>query len=116
MMSDATARMAAKLQALWESSKASIVGRFEALHAAQARLTVDPLDAEARQKGHDEAHKLAGVLGVFGMPQGSEMAAQIEALLDDAGPLDRQHLEALSRLTDLLGAVIAAKASPDAAG
>jgi HPt (histidine-containing phosphotransfer) domain-containing protein len=115
-MSDATARLAGKLQALWESSKASIVGRFEALHAAQARLAVNALDADARQRGHDEAHKLAGVLGVFGMPQGSELASQIEALLDGAEPLDTQRLENLRQLTEALGAVIAAKASQNAAG
>ena len=115
-MSDATARLAGKLQALWESSKASIAGRFEALHAAQARLAANALDAEARQRCHDEAHKLAGVLGVFGMPQGSELASQIEVLLDGAEPLDTQRLENLTQLTDALGAVIAAKASQNAAG
>jgi len=84
-MSDAAAIVAARLKELWRANRPTIAQRMTALHDALDSLRRNPADAEARTKGREAAHKLSGVLGVFGLPQGSEIASEIEAILIDQG-------------------------------
>lgn len=95
---------------LWRSSQSTILERLAALRAAQDAMLGDPFyrglespgpespcsetlcsespGAEtmavqsARKAAREVAHKLAGVLGTFGLPRGSELALQAQALLD----------------------------------
>ncbi|MBT9331366.1 Hpt domain-containing protein [Paracidobacterium acidisoli] len=108
-MADVKAQLAAKLQALWEASQATIQERMEALRAAQRRLAAHPSDGEARRSGHGAAHKLAGVLGVFGLPRGSELASEIEARLAGEAALSVAELSALAERIEALAAAIAAR-------
>jgi HPt (histidine-containing phosphotransfer) domain-containing protein len=110
-MSDLPSQLAAKIEALWNSSKATVLERLSVLCASQQRLAAKPDDAEARRSGRDAAHKLAGVLGVFGLPPGSELASQIEALLDGDKPLTRENLRMLGELVESLDRAIASKDS-----
>ena len=115
-MNDISAQLAAKLQALWESSQSVILERAVILRVSQQQLAVNPTDAEARRRGGEAAHKLAGVLGVFGLPQGSRLASQIESLLhgsesDGSEPLTAENLQTLANLVESLDAVITSKAS-----
>jgi len=110
-MSDpsAAAQLQAKLQALWESSKGMILERLETLQAAHRQLSSDISDPHARQQGLEAAHKLAGILGVFGMPEGSETASQIEHLLKQEQSLTQANLKPLHQLTEHLSTIIKAK-------
>ncbi len=82
-MSDAASIIAARLNELWQTNRPTILERMTTLHAALKTLTGNPADSEARNKGREAAHKLAGILGVFGLPQGSELASAVEDLLID---------------------------------
>jgi len=109
MTEDAAAKLAERLTELWRSSKSTVLERMLTLRSACERLTQEPSDADARTRGLEAAHKLSGVLGVFGLPQGSEIASSIEFLLETKGPLTAETLTALQRRVADLDAVIASK-------
>jgi HPt (histidine-containing phosphotransfer) domain-containing protein len=108
-LSDPAAIIAARLAELWRTSRPAILERVAALHAAHEALVRDPADAEARSKGREAAHKLSGVLGVFGMPQGTELAFNMESLLMNGNPLAFEDVIWLGEQIEALDAVIAAK-------
>lgn len=110
MSDDASARIAARLTELWRTSKPQVLERMALLHSACASLTGNSENAEARSSGLEAAHKLSGVLGVFGLPKGSEIASSIEFLLKSSEPLTREDLSILHRQIADLDAVIASKA------
>lgn len=108
-MSDPAAALATKLNELWTISRPAILERMTTLRAAHASLSVNLADSEARRQGREVAHKLAGVLGTFGLPQGSAIASSIESLLMTETPLTRDDVSALGAQIAELDALIAAK-------
>ncbi len=83
--------------------------RVEALRSASEALGRNPADLQARSTGREAAHKLSGSLGVFGLPQGTELAAELERILKPGTPLNSQMAAAISRLIEELQAVIESK-------
>jgi HPt (histidine-containing phosphotransfer) domain-containing protein len=111
MTEDAATKIAARLTELWRTSRPTILERVSLLHSAWDRLNRNPADSEARSSGREAAHKLSGVLGVFGLPQGSEIASSIEFLLKQDQALTAQDLSMLrDRIADL-DTVIASRES-----
>jgi HPt (histidine-containing phosphotransfer) domain-containing protein len=111
MTQDPAAKIAARLTELWHTSLPTILERMNLLHTACTALTENPADHEARTTGLEAAHKLSGVLGVFGLPQGSELASEIEFRLKSDETLTPQDLSDLSdQITDL-DAIIASRES-----
>jgi HPt (histidine-containing phosphotransfer) domain-containing protein len=109
MSDDAPAKIAARLAELWHTSRPTILERLTVLRTACAALIENPADPKARTNGLEAAHKLSGVLGVFGLPQGSELASSIELRLKSGQPLAEPDLSTLrDRIADL-DAVIASK-------
>lgn len=114
-MSDAAAIVAARLKELWRANRPTILERMTALHDALDSLSRNPADGEARTKGREAAHKLSGVLGVFGLPQGSEIASEIEASLigqdQPSAPaaINAEALQTLRKQIAQLDTIIASK-------
>jgi HPt (histidine-containing phosphotransfer) domain-containing protein len=109
MTEDAAAKIAARLTELWRTSRPIIVERIDALHSACDTLVQNPADAEACTNGLEAAHKLSGVLGVFGLPQGSEIASTIEFRLKSEHPLTPEDLSTLRNQIAALDAIIASR-------
>jgi HPt (histidine-containing phosphotransfer) domain-containing protein len=109
MTQDAAIRIAARLSELWRTSRPTILERLTTLRTACQSLTRNPLNTDARIEGLEAAHKLSGILGVFGLPQGSEIASSIEFMLKSGEPLSAENLSELSDLIDALDAVIASR-------
>jgi HPt (histidine-containing phosphotransfer) domain-containing protein len=91
------------LQQLWITSQATVAQRLETLQTAQIRMEQNSLDARVRKQAADAAHKLAGILGTFGLPEGSTLALRVEtAMENDTATLDAKEfaaiLDELSRL------------------
>jgi DNA-binding winged helix-turn-helix (wHTH) protein/HPt (histidine-containing phosphotransfer) domain-containing protein len=63
-----------------------------AMHQASDAMTLDP---ELLQTATLEAHRLAGNLGTFGLPEGSELARNIEQLLRSDTLLDQREAQQL---------------------
>lgn len=85
------------LATLWARSRQTIGERIEVLEASHKALTVTPSDAAARRSGADAAHKLAGILGTFGLPHGTEVARRIEVMLEAPAPLRTFDVESLKQ-------------------
>ena len=109
MSENAAAKLAARLSELWRTSRPTVLERLTILHSACESLIRDPANREARTAGREAAHKLSGVLGVFGLPQGSEIAASIEQMLESELLLTPQDLSALRDSIAHLDAVVASK-------
>lgn len=108
-MSDPAAKIADRLEAIWRSSRPTILERVQILQSAHRSLTANPEDTAARESGREAAHKLAGILGVFGLPRGSEVASEIEAYLKSADALTPETLATLGSLIGELDQVVASK-------
>ena len=86
---------------IWSQFRDSAFERLAVLEmvTASAKQPTDELQESARSS----AHKLAGSLGSFGLPEGSRIAKQIEILLD-RHPIKQTELEQITRLTTSLKA------------
>jgi HPt (histidine-containing phosphotransfer) domain-containing protein len=101
------------LAGLWDRSRQTVVERIEILQEAKSLATDRRLDEPARLRAVDSAHKLAGVLGTFGLPHGTELAREAEQVFGQEaviGPADLERLGAL--LTDLASLVRTANTYP----
>jgi HPt (histidine-containing phosphotransfer) domain-containing protein len=97
------------LTTLWSRSRQTIGERLDVLHATYRTLRLNPNDTTARRAGADAAHKLAGILGTFGLPTGTEVARRIEVLLESAAPLRTFDVESLQHLIGQLQQMIEEK-------
>lgn len=75
------AQVLAVVQQMWGSFKESLGSKMVLFEQVIAQLSIGTLDSELRQQAKAEAHYLIGSLGTFGLPEGSEVARQIERLL-----------------------------------
>jgi HPt (histidine-containing phosphotransfer) domain-containing protein len=66
------------LAGIWERSKTTLAERVEILRQVTAAAASNSLDDPGRARAVDSAHKLAGVLGTFGLPRGTELAREAE--------------------------------------
>lgn len=108
-MTDAAEKIAARLAVLWQTSRPLILERIAALRAACDGLANNPSDIEARTRGREAAHKLSGILGTFGLPQGSEIASSIEYMLKSPDSLGQDNLLFFRNQIAELDAVVASK-------
>jgi HPt (histidine-containing phosphotransfer) domain-containing protein len=76
------------ISALWERSVPLINERLHGLDVACEAAVVGRLSPIMRRGATDTAHKLAGSLGMFGYPRGTDVAREIEQLLESDGVVD----------------------------
>jgi HPt (histidine-containing phosphotransfer) domain-containing protein len=87
---------------LWERYKQLCMERLSVIEEARTAATSSGLDDEVRGRAESAAHKLAGVLGSIGLPEGSKIASEIEALLQPGNTLAPRQLLRLSELVTAL--------------
>lgn len=80
-MSTTPPAMADALAKLWARFLPEITQRIALLESASASLSAGVLPDDQREAAHGAAHKLAGTLGTFGLPRGTELARSAENLL-----------------------------------
>jgi len=97
------------LATLWARSRQTISDRLDVLRSTHRALRADPTDKRARRAGVDAAHKLAGILGTFGLPEGTNLARKAELMLGSSAPIRSYDLESLQRTVDQLHQMIEAK-------
>ena len=83
---------------LWERYQSLCMERLSVIEEARPSAASTGLDDEVRGKAESAAHKLAGVLGSIGLPEGSRIASEIEALLKPGDTLAPGQLSRLSEL------------------
>jgi HPt (histidine-containing phosphotransfer) domain-containing protein len=91
-------KLQAMISALWERSRHTVAERAALLKAAGEQLAESRLDAATQLSAVDSAHKLAGVLGTFGLPRGTDLAREAEVLFGQSTPPSKPEIERLQGL------------------
>lgn len=84
------------LATVWQRNLPLVRQRVQTLREAADALQAAPLPVDTRAQAADVAHKLAGSLGMFGYPRGTEIARNLELLLDSEAPLSSGVLQELT--------------------
>lgn len=85
-MSDAADKTAALLAKLWLKIQPIVEERLAILDRASSAATEGSLSLELRKEAQNNAHKLAGALGMYGFDAGTLIARDLERLLDSEAP------------------------------
>lgn len=100
------AALHAAMNRLWEFYLPQIRERVEALRSAAASLAEGSLTGEQCKNATAAAHNLAGVLGTFGLAEGTTLAREAEAFygvgLPVAGTGNARLAEVAARLSELI--------------
>jgi HPt (histidine-containing phosphotransfer) domain-containing protein len=83
---------------LWAKFLPQLEERVATLEAAAAALASGALSAGSQREASANAHKLAGVLGTFGLHKGTELAREAEAAYQGELP---SHPAAAARLEEI---------------
>jgi HPt (histidine-containing phosphotransfer) domain-containing protein len=85
--------LTAALERLWQQFLPQIQERVTVLESAGLALSGGGLSDDHREEAKSAAHKLAGVLGTFGLTRGTILAREAEMLCSgDADPATAPHL------------------------
>ena len=101
------------LESMWEARKSTVLERLNTLADAVSNLQQNQTVA-SREPGIYAAHNLAGILGTFGLPQGTELAREIEVAMGVEGPLGEAEALHLHQVVVELGALVAQRTLPTA--
>jgi HPt (histidine-containing phosphotransfer) domain-containing protein len=100
--------IAEALKALWQKFLPQIEERVAVLDDANRALVAGTLSGDQRTAAAAAAHKLAGVLGTFGLSEGTNLSRDAEQIYTSGSPLDpaaSQQLELIAKqLADLIQA------------
>jgi HPt (histidine-containing phosphotransfer) domain-containing protein len=98
--------MRARVAKLWERAKPNALDQLSQIEIAIQALFTTVLDEPTQKIAERQAHKLAGSLGTYGLPQGSELAKQIETILESDLSVVREQMHYLVRLASELHLLI----------
>jgi HPt (histidine-containing phosphotransfer) domain-containing protein len=79
-------KTAALLAQLWQKNLPVLAERVAVLRRAQQQIAAGDLTATLRAEALSVAHKMAGSLGMFGLPAATDAARQLEILLGAGEP------------------------------
>lgn len=106
-MSDGEPRQMAEAMAeLLQRFRPLLEERVTLIEGAARAAAEGTLDDGQRSDGYGAAHKLAGVLGTFGMAEGTEKARVAEQLLGDGHPVGAPEVERLQQIAAELRAML----------
>ncbi|MFQ4141444.1 response regulator [Chlorogloeopsis sp. ULAP02] len=94
------------MSGMWNQYQGLMAERIQLLQQAAGELRTGKLGSDLRQSAGRAAHKLAGVLGMFGKETGTQTAREIEQILEGDAKLStdqqRQLLSLIEKLDNLL--------------
>jgi HPt (histidine-containing phosphotransfer) domain-containing protein len=94
--------LAAALGSLWTKFLPEMTARLSILETAAASLAASSLTPAQQESAASAAHKLAGVLGTFGLAEGTALARELETLYSAAAaPSPTHSVHILSITADL---------------
>ena len=99
-MSELETPVSAHLALIWNKHAATVLERVACLVKVQALIR--ELSPDERGAAEQAAHKLAGTLGTFGSPQGSQIASQIDCVFSAETVLDERAAADVSELISAL--------------
>lgn len=87
---------------IWQQVKETVDRRVTVLEQAVTLLLHNQLSDELRRQAEQEAHKLAGSLGMFGADESSRLAQEIEPLFERGRSLNLKQKQYLAQLVTAL--------------
>jgi HPt (histidine-containing phosphotransfer) domain-containing protein len=111
VQSEAQRKLHDLLESMWEQRKGTVVDRLNLLEEAVRNLDKNTTRS-SREPGIDAAHKLAGILGTFGLPRGTDLAREIEVAMGTEGPLSEQKIGHLRQVVTELAQLVAQRTLP----
>ncbi len=94
------------LDRLWMQFLPQMRERIEVIEAANAALAADALTIDQRGQANSAAHKLAGVLGTFGLTRGTVLAREAEVIFSSEAAMDASMLPRLHEIAAQLRVMI----------
>ena len=91
---------------VWEQFKQRVGTQVSLLEQAATALSQKKMDDALWRQAEQEAHTLAGALGTFGLPEGTQLAREIERLLQTETSLKPQDVKRLQQRVKALRQVI----------
>ena len=95
------------LDRMWAKFLPQLIERAGVLENAAAEFSAGGLSPADQQAANAAAHKLAGVLGTFGLDRGTDLARELEAIYSREGTLDRSLAARLTAITAELRVIVA---------
>jgi HPt (histidine-containing phosphotransfer) domain-containing protein len=95
------------LDRLWKQFLPQIEERVAALESAGTALRANRLSHDQREAAHAAAHKLAGILGTFGLTRGTILAREAEVLY--SGETDPEAAAQLTEIAQRLKELVAGR-------
>ncbi len=86
MVPEAKAKTTHLLASMWERNRPLMLERLELLDRTAEAIRTTSLSPELHEEATRTAHNLAGSLGMFGIPAGTEFARSLELELDRSAP------------------------------
>ena len=104
-------QMTEAMNRLWVKFLPQIEERVQTLECAAARLAAaNSLSPDEQSNASAEAHKLAGVLGTFGLKEGTELAREAEGLYSDGLNSNPAKAARLGVIAERLRVIVASRA------
>ncbi len=87
---------------IWDRVKGNMSERIDVVEQAVIAGKSGKLETNLQNQAEQEAHKLAGSLGTFGLTYGSDLARKIETLLTSESPINSTKISHISQLLSTL--------------
>jgi HPt (histidine-containing phosphotransfer) domain-containing protein len=94
------------LDELWIKFRPQLEERVGILETAAAAVSANQLSLAGQQEANATAHKLAGVLGIFGLNQGTILARELEIMYSGEGGPEHSLVARVSAITAELRTMI----------
>lgn len=105
-MDNAQQAMTQALEKLWNRFRPEMVERVSLLESANRALSANKLSKDQQGQANSAAHKLAGVLGTFGLTKGTVLAREAELIYAGDAETDPDSLPRLNEITTELKAIV----------
>jgi HPt (histidine-containing phosphotransfer) domain-containing protein len=106
MATDAQTALSESLDRLWIQFLPQMRERVDLLVSAAKSLAAGQLSVDERQAAQTAAHKLAGVLGTFGLTRGTDLARELEIMYSRPNKPEPALAERLSAMAAEIRAII----------
>lgn len=94
------------LDSLWTKFLPQLEERVEILETSAAAFSANQLSLARQQAANAAAHKLAGVLGTFGLTRGTVLARELEIVYSREGGPDRSLAARLAEIAAELRTIV----------
>jgi HPt (histidine-containing phosphotransfer) domain-containing protein len=109
MAADAQSAMSEALDRMWARFLPQMQERVDTLDAAAQAFAAGSLSVEQQEEALSAAHKLAGVLGTFGLTSGTVLARELELIYSRQNEPDPALAAQLTSIAEALRANIATR-------